>query len=72
MSPSPTLAKTSIDILNERNALRARVEELEAALAAVERETDHALAAPEIGFLTLCRIGAVARRVVRDRVRRAA
>jgi hypothetical protein len=55
-------APTSIDILNERNALRERVEELEAALRSVERETSHALEHPSLSLLTICRIGNIAAR----------
>jgi hypothetical protein len=55
-------ARTSVDILNERNELRERVAELESAVLAIEREFEHALRFPEINFLTLCRIGTLTRR----------
>jgi hypothetical protein len=55
-------AKTSIDILHERDALARRVHELEAALGALRREVDHALEHPEANFLSLCRIATLLRR----------
>jgi len=56
--------KTSIDIMNERDAFRARVDELEAALRTVQRETELAFRYSEIQLLTMCRIACVARRAV--------
>jgi hypothetical protein len=56
--------KTSVDIMNERDAFRARVGELEAALKTVQRETDLALRYSEIQLLTMCRIACIARRAV--------
>lgn len=58
--------KTSIDIMNERDAFRARVGELEAALKKVQRETELALRYSEIQLLTMCRIACIARSVVGD------
>lgn len=54
-------AMTSIDILRERDALRARIEELEEAMRRVVEETDHALANPERTFTSLCRVSTVSR-----------
>ena len=54
-------AKTSTDILRERNELDARVTALEALLRAIADETRHALAHPEISLTTLCRIEALLR-----------
>ena len=56
--------KTSVDIMNERDAFRARVNQLEEALKIVERETELALRYSELQFLTMCRIACVARRAV--------
>jgi hypothetical protein len=44
-----TAAKTSIQILQERN-------ELSALLKKIEREAEHAMTHPEISFLALCRV----------------
>ena len=54
-------AKTSTDILHERNELEARVKVLEAVLGTIADETRHALAHPEISLTTLCRIEALVR-----------
>lgn len=54
-------AKTSIDILQEKNALEQRARELEQALALICRETDAATIRPELSFVTLCRVAAIAR-----------
>ena len=59
-------AKTSTEIFAERNALQARVEELEAALAIVRRETEHALFHPETCVLAVSRIESVVRAVTKD------
>ena len=57
--------KTSVDILEERDALHARVLELEATVAKVRAEVEHALRHhPETQFLTLCRIGSVVRQAL--------
>jgi hypothetical protein len=61
MSAHVSTAKTSIDILGERNALRARVEQLEEAMRAVVRETEYAIQLPEVSLLTLCRIRTLVR-----------
>lgn len=58
-----TSAKTSIEILEERNALHARVEELERALQRIDHEVDHAFRSPDVHFLAMCRIAAVVRGV---------
>jgi hypothetical protein len=52
-------AKTSTEILSERNDLDARVKILEAVLEAIGTETRLALAHPEISLTTLCRIEAL-------------
>ena len=56
--------KTSIDIMNERDAFRARVDELEEALKAVQRESDLALRYSQLQLLTMCRISCIVRRAV--------
>jgi hypothetical protein len=56
--------KTSVDIMNERNAYRDRVRELEDALSTVRRETELAMQHSEIQMLTICRISCIARRAV--------
>lgn len=61
MSAHVTPAKTSVDILRERNSLRARIEQLEETLKAVLRETDHAILEPQVSLLTLCRIRTLVR-----------
>ena len=43
-------------------SLEARLRALEDALRAVQVEAEHALAQPEIHFLTMCRIACLARR----------
>jgi hypothetical protein len=48
----------------DTHALRTRVCALEAALARVAGEVETALGTPDIAFLTLCRIGSIARRSV--------
>lgn len=53
-----------MDILRERDALRARLTRLEAEMATVNRETEYALRFPEINLLVLCRIGTIARRAL--------
>jgi hypothetical protein len=60
-------AKTSTDILRERDELEARVVRLEAVLSAIGAETQVAFAAPEIAVTALCRIEALVRRVSGDR-----
>jgi hypothetical protein len=45
-----------------RSGLEARLRALEDALRAVHVEAEHALAQPEIYFLTMCRIACLARR----------
>ncbi|MBX3232585.1 MAG: hypothetical protein KIT84_16540 [Labilithrix sp.] len=55
-------ARTSIDILHERDALAARVEELSAVVAAVAAEVQHALRHPETSLTTVCRIETVVSR----------
>ena len=57
----PQQAKTSTDILRERDELDSRVTILEAVLHAIGNETRHALAHPEISLMTLCRIEALVR-----------
>jgi hypothetical protein len=57
-------SKTSVEILEERDALHARVVELETTLAKVREEVEHALRHRDVDFLTLCRIGAVVRGAV--------
>lgn len=54
-------AKTSNDILLERNELETRVRALEAVLQAIGDETRHALAHPQISLTTLCRIETLVR-----------
>jgi len=54
-------AKTSTDILEEKNALEARARALETALELICRETEAASVRPELSFVTLCRVGAIAR-----------
>jgi hypothetical protein len=54
-----TSAKTSIQILEERN-------ELSALLKRIEGEAEHALTHPEISFLVLCRVIALVRGVTRQ------
>lgn len=46
--------------------LEARLRALEDALRAVQVEAEHALAQPEIHFLSMCRIACLARRVFGD------
>jgi hypothetical protein len=58
--------KTSVDIMHERDAFRARVSQLEEALKIVERETELALRYSELHVLTMCRIACVARQAVGD------
>ena len=48
--------------------MEARVRALEDALRAVQVEAEHALAQPEIHFLTMCRIACLARRVFEEEV----
>lgn len=55
-------AKTSIEILRERDALEARQREVELALDTIEGEIDKALHHPEIAVMALCRIAAMVRR----------
>lgn len=45
---------------------QARVRALESALRAVQVEAEHALAQPEIHFLTMCRIACLARRAFEE------
>jgi len=61
MAGTTNRTKTSWEIFAERNALEARVAELEAAIAIVRRETEHALLHPETCVLALSRIESVAR-----------
>jgi hypothetical protein len=61
-------SKTSVEILEERDALHARVVELERSLTKVQAEIEQALRHPEIHFLTLCRIEAVVRAQLRRRI----
>lgn len=61
MSAQSSPTQTSTEIFHERNALQARVEELEAAIRTVKRETEYALQLPVVSVLTLCRIRTVAR-----------
>jgi hypothetical protein len=68
---SRTPHKTSIDILHERDALLARVEELEKAMAAIGHEADHSLRFPQIAFLATCRMGALARGALGPGIRKA-
>lgn len=56
-----TGAKTSNDILCERNGLAERVRELEALVATIQREIDMALDTPEISFLVIARIATLVR-----------
>lgn len=58
------MAKTSVDILEERNGLATRVEELEHALARIKAEIARAREEPAIGFTTLCRIESVVDRAL--------
>lgn len=55
---------TSVDILRERDLLRARIAHLEHAMRTVVKETEHALANPERNFTTLCRVASVSRRAL--------
>lgn len=48
------------------DGLEARLRALEDALRAVQVEAEHALAQPEIHFLSMCRIACLARRVFDD------
>lgn len=57
-------SKTSVDILIERDALHARVLELELALSTVSAEVEHALRHPDAQPLALHRIGAAVRGAV--------
>jgi hypothetical protein len=57
----PQRAKTSIDILRERDELNSRVTILEAVLDAIGKETRQALTHPQIALTTLCRIEALVR-----------
>ena len=66
MTAHVSRTKTSIDILLERDTLRARVEELESAMAQIRRETEKPLGDPGGAVITLCRIDTVARGVVAD------
>lgn len=59
------LAKTSIDILHERDALRAELDGLRASMLRIRDEVRSACAKPEVAFLTLCRIESVVDRAVR-------
>ncbi|AKV00758.1 hypothetical protein AKJ09_07421 [Labilithrix luteola] len=54
-------AKTSNDILCERNELAERVRELESLLATIQRELDVALEVPEVSFLAVARIATLVR-----------
>lgn len=65
------LRKTSIDLEDNRH-LRTRVCILEAALSCIQREADVALGRPDISFLTLCRIAAIARQSRPDEARKKA
>jgi hypothetical protein len=58
------MAKTSVEILEERNGLAARVDELEHALATIRAEIARAREEPAIGFTTLCRIESVVDRAL--------
>lgn len=59
-------SKTSVEILEERDALHARVFELEASLLKVQGEIEHALRHPEQHFISLCRIRTVVRGALPD------
>ena len=48
----------------EYETLATRVAALEAALARIQRECDHALNTPEVVFVTVCRISSVARQAL--------
>lgn len=50
------LAKTSIDILHERNALLEASGAMRASLERIRREVSAATVRPELAYLTLCRI----------------
>lgn len=54
-------AKTSIDILHERDAFELRIRALETALGCITREIELASVRPELSFVTLCRVSALAR-----------
>jgi hypothetical protein len=54
-------AKTSTDILRERDALAVRVRLLERALERITLETETATERPDLAFVTLCRVATVAR-----------
>jgi hypothetical protein len=60
-TPRKEHAKTSTEVLRERDELRARVTILEAVLHAIGKETGHALRHPRISLTTLCRIEALVR-----------
>ena len=62
----PQHAKTSSDILRERDELDSRVTILEAVLRAIGKETRHALTHPQISLTTLCRIEALVRQADAD------
>jgi hypothetical protein len=59
-------AKTSLEILRERDALATRLRILEAALGAIKHETEHALRDPDVAVVALCRIAAVAHQALED------
>jgi hypothetical protein len=54
--------KTSIDLLQERDALLERNADLERALATIALEIEHAFEHPEIQHLVLCRIATLVKR----------
>lgn len=58
------LAKTSIDILHERDALHAKLDMLRASLIRIREEVRSACGQPEVAFLTVCRIGSVVERAM--------
>lgn len=62
MTMSQRGTKTSVDLLQERNALRERVERLERSIDAIVAEVDLAEQNPDIVFLVSCRIRAIAER----------
>lgn len=55
-------AKTSVEIMQERDALDARLRDVEEALDAIESEAERALRRPELASLALRRVAAMVRR----------
>ncbi len=58
---TPDLITRMRRLERERDALRTRVQTVEAALVCIERETDIALAEPGVAFLVTRRVASIAR-----------